>query len=261
MQSTTFQTIHCEVKEKTAFITLNRPNVLNAFNVEMIKELDEYLKCLRLDEKIRFIVVKGYGKAFSAGGDIKEMLQLNDEEDFYHIMDDINSLIMTFYSMPQLTIAAVEGPAAGLGLSLALGADRIICSTNSKLAMNFIGIGLVPDGGGHFLLKERIGIHHAKQIIWEGRTIGAEEGYEIGLIDQITDAVSESVSDYLEEWKKKPILAMIKTKKIYAELNREELLKTLELEKYAQWAMRQTLDHQEGIKSFIEKRKPVFRGE
>lgn len=260
MQSTNFQTIECKLKDSTAYITLNRPELLNAFNAIMFKELDFCLKEIRLKDQIKFVVLDGKGEAFSAGGDLQQMQEIKDEDTFLRIMDDIHSMTMAFFSMPQLTIAAVEGPVAGFGLSLVLGADYIICDENSKLAMNFINVGLVPDGGGHFLLKERIGSKRAMQMIWEGNTLKAEEALKIGLIDSITSDVFQSVSEQLDKWRKKPILAMIKTKKILAELNREQLLKTLELEKHAQWAMRQTSDHQEGITAFFEKRAPRFQG-
>ncbi|MBS4177518.1 enoyl-CoA hydratase [Lederbergia citrea] len=259
---TTFQTVELEIQGSTAVVKMNRPKALNALNLMMIDELDACLKVVRADEKLKMVVLSGNGGAFSAGGDIKEMLQLQGEDAFFNIMDKINALIVTIYSMPQLTIAAIEGAAAGLGLSIALAADHIICSEESRIAMNFIGIGLIPDGGGHFLLGERMGTRKAKQLIWEGKTLTADEAKNIGLVDEVAVVdVQAAVRRRLEFWENRPMLAMIKTKKIYAELNREKLLKTLELEKQGQWVMRQTRDHQEGIEAFVEKRPPVFRGE
>lgn len=257
----TYESLELEIKGQTAFIMMNRPKQLNALNSILIEELYNCLKQVSADENVRIVVIKGNGGAFSAGGDIKEMLQLSDEEEFFNIMEKINNLIVTLYSMPQLTIAAIEGAAAGLGLSIALASDYIICADNGKLAMNFIGIGLVPDGGGHFLLEHRLGEVKAKQLIWEGAVLSAVDALNIGLIDEKAATIQESVDLCVDRWSSKPVLAMIKTKKIYAELNRETLLKSLELEKHAQWAMRQTKDHQEGIRAFVEKRHPKFCGE
>ncbi|KYC97148.1 MULTISPECIES: enoyl-CoA hydratase [Heyndrickxia] len=256
-----YHTLEIEQTGNIAYIRFNRPDSLNALNTLLIKDLVECLKEITLKESIKIVVLQGKGKAFSSGGDIKEMLQIHGEEPFFSAMDQINELISTLYNMPKLTIAAIEGAAAGLGLSIALATDYIISDINSKIAMNFIGIGLIPDGGGHFLLKRRIGENKAKQLIWEGKVLSAQEALERELIDEITDNLPEALERKLHQWNAKPLQAMIKTKKIYTELKRQNLLKALELEKQAQWKMRQTKDHQEGIKAFVEKRKPNFIGE
>ncbi|HEY4553015.1 MAG TPA: enoyl-CoA hydratase [Bacillaceae bacterium] len=256
-----YETIELKLEGRTAHIRLNRPDTLNALNVQMIQELCKCIKELSADEGLRIVKLSGNGGAFSAGGDIKEMLALEGEEAFFDVMEDINQMIIALYSMPQLTVAAIEGAAAGLGLSIALAADYLLCGKESKLAMNFIGVGLIPDGGGHFLLERRVGDVKARQLIWEGKTLQGEEALHIGLADAMASDANEAADDMIKSWLSKPTLAMIKTKKIYAELHREQLLKSLELEKRAQWAMRQTKDHQEGIRAFAEKRKPVFKGE
>lgn len=97
-------------------------------------------------------------------------------------------------------------------------------------------------------------------MIWDGKVLDPAEAFQIGIIDEVTDQLEGSIQLKLQSWLNKPLLAMIKTKNIYAELNREKLLNTLEHEKQAQWAMRQTKDHREGIQAFIEKRKPIFQG-
>ena len=142
----------------------------------------------------------------------------------------------------------------------ALATDYIIANASSKLAMNFIGIGLIPDGGGHFFMKLRVGETKAKQLIWEGKPLRAAEALELGLIDEVTEDLTEAVNRKVSEWQKKPLQAMIKTKKIYAEENRVSLIKFLELEKVAQSRMRETADHKEGIQAFLEKRPAQFTG-
>ncbi|CAM4063324.1 enoyl-CoA hydratase [Lederbergia lenta] len=255
------QTIHLAVKGKVAYITLNRPKSLNAMNVLMMNELDHCFKHVRKDKSIKIVILQGKSENFSAGGDIKEMLQIDGEQEFYSVMDKIHSIIMTFYRLPQVTLAAVDGAAAGLGLSLALAADYVICSQEAKIAMNFIGIGLIPDGGGHFFMEERIGTNKAKQLIWEGKTMDALQAMHIGLIDETVEDLSEAIDHRITLWLEKPLLAMSRTKEIYTELNREKLQKTLELEKQAQWLVRRSKDHREGIQAFVEKRRPMFKGE
>ncbi|WP_026692641.1 enoyl-CoA hydratase [Peribacillus kribbensis] len=245
---------------RLAVIELNRPDSLNALNLDLLKELLACLKDITVDEKVDMVVLKGSGRGFCSGGDIKAMLELTGEEDFFAMMECISELAVTLYCIPKLTLCAIHGAAAGLGLSIALACDYIIADTNSKIAMNFIGIGLIPDGGGHFFLERRIGEVHAKELIWEGRVLTADEAAAKRLIHETAENLEEAVDRKIGEWRQKPTAAMIKTKKILAENNRPYLLKMLELEKYGQLKMRRTKDHQEGIEAFIQKRKPVFIG-
>jgi 2-(1,2-epoxy-1,2-dihydrophenyl)acetyl-CoA isomerase len=255
------ETVKVSVEGKVATVELNRPESLNALDLEMIRGLAWNLKELCNSDEAEIIVLKGAGRAFSSGGDIKTMLAGSNESDFYGIMESINELVTTLYSMPKLTISAINGAAAGLGFSLAMATDYIMADPDSKLAMNFIGIGLIPDGGGHFFMKKRLGETKAKHHIWEGKPMTAAQALEMGLIDEVIEGdMNEAVANKLDEWQQKPLQAMIKTKKIYAEENRASLLKFLELEKFAQYKMRQTQDHKEGIQAFLEKRKPNFTG-
>ncbi|MBM7694160.1 enoyl-CoA hydratase/carnithine racemase [Peribacillus deserti] len=245
---------------RLAAVELNRPESINALNLDLLRELVLTLKDLTVNEQVDIVVLKGKGKGFCSGGDIKSMLALSDESDFFAMMDIITELSMTLYCMPKLTLCAVHGAAAGLGLTIALACDHIIADSKSKIAMNFIGIGLIPDGGGHFFLERRLGEVKAKELIWEGKVLTANEAIEKRLIHESTDNLEAAVKQKINEWKQKPVAAMIKTKKILAENNRPNLLKILELEKHGQLKMRRTQDHLEGIQAFVEKRKPKFTG-
>ncbi|ULT58061.1 enoyl-CoA hydratase [Neobacillus drentensis] len=253
--------VNLRVNGRVATIELNRPEALNAMDIDVIKGLVCKLKEISESDEIDILVITGKGKAFSAGGDIKTMLSNMNEADFFPVMDYISELIITLYSLPKLTISAVSGAAAGLGFSLALATDYIIADETSKLAMNFIGIGLIPDGGAHFFLEKRLGETKAKQVIWDGKMLSADEAYKLGLIQEVAEgSLQETLEERVQDWLSRPVQAMIKTKKIMAEENRPQLLKVLELEKYGQQKMRETLDHREGIRAFLEKRKPKFIG-
>ncbi|MCM3725581.1 enoyl-CoA hydratase [Neobacillus cucumis] len=253
--------VNLRVNHRVATIELNRPDALNAIDTDVIKGLIYKLKEISDSDEIDILVLTGKGRAFSSGGDIKTMLSNMNESDFFPVMDCISELIITLYSLPKLTISAVSGAAAGLGFSLALSTDYIIADKTSKLAMNFIGIGLIPDGGAHFFLEKRLGETMAKQVIWDGKSLSADEAFKMGLIQEVAESnLLETLEARVEDWLSRPVQAMIKTKKIMAEKNRPQLLKVLELEKYGQQKMRETRDHREGIRAFIEKRKPVFIG-
>ncbi|MET3317310.1 UNVERIFIED_ORG: enoyl-CoA hydratase/carnithine racemase [Peribacillus simplex] len=254
-------TVLVTYSERTATVAMNRPEAMNALNPQMLNDFIFALKEVSENEDVDVVILKGNGKAFSAGGDIKMMLSPDKEEGFNDLMDGISELVTTLYFMPKLTISAIHGAAAGLGLSIALATDHLIADSESKVAMNFIGIGLIPDGGGHFFLERRLGEVGAKELIWEGRVLTALEAKEKGLIHEIADGTLEqAVERKVQGWLKSPVQAMIKTKKILSEKNRPLLIKMLEIEKAAQFKMRQTADHQEGIKAFVEKRRPNFIG-
>ncbi|XJZ28098.1 enoyl-CoA hydratase [Bacillota bacterium Lsc_1132] len=253
--------VNVRVNERVATVEFNRPDSLNALDTEMIKGLVWKLKEISESDDIDIVVLTGKGRAFSAGGDIKWMIDQTNESDFLGLMESLNELIVTLYSLPKLTISAISGAAAGLGLSIALATDYIIADLSSILAMNFIGIGLIPDGGGHFFLEKRLGETKAKQLIWEGKKYRADEALQIGLIQEVAEeGLQEALDARIADWLSRPVHAMIKTKKILAEKNRPQLLKILELEKYGQLKMRETADHREGIQAFIEKRPARFIG-
>ncbi|CAM5208600.1 Enoyl-CoA hydratase/carnithine racemase OS=Ureibacillus acetophenoni OX=614649 GN=SAMN05877842_10754 PE=3 SV=1 [Ureibacillus acetophenoni] len=258
----TYETINLEVKDRLATLTLSRPQAMNSMDAKMMGELADCFESLKDHNEVQILVVKGDGKAFSAGGDIKMMLQSNEVTDFNVLMQEVTRLALAFYQLPMITIAQVHGAAAGLGFSLALGHDILVAEESSKLAMNFIGIGLVPDGGGHFFMKERLGVPKAKQVIWEGKVMNGHEAHQLGLVDHIAPEGNAElfVNQIVQKLLASPISSMIETKKLYHQQKLDELKETLESEANAQTRMRQTEDHLEGIQAFVEKRKPVFKG-
>ncbi|TFB21721.1 enoyl-CoA hydratase [Filobacillus milosensis] len=245
---------------KITYITLNRPEQLNSMNIELLEELSKVLEQVK-DDDSKVVVLTGAGKAFSAGGDVKTMLQNTDPEGFKQVMKTIKNCSTLFYTMPKVTIASLNGAAAGLGLSMALAADYIIADEDAKIAMNFIGIGLIPDGGGHFYMEQRLGPVKAKQTIWEGKMMTAKEAQPFGLVDLATSHLEKALETYLTKLSHSPLMSMIETKKILNNKQLPLLEEVLDQETKGQALMRQTKDHQEGIQAFIEKRNPNFIGE
>ena len=220
-----YQTVELKKEGRLARLTLNRPASMNAMDGVMMKELADVFESLKNDDSVQVLLIQGAGRAFSAGGDIKAMLDPNNPMELGDVMGDVSRLASALYTLPQITIAAVHGAAAGLGLSVALACDYVVAEEESKIAMNFIGIGLVPDGGGHFFLKERVGIPKAKSLIWSGKVMNGLEAHTQGLIDEVVGegkayGYGESLAAQLLA---SPIAAMIATKKILHEQKSKNL--------------------------------------
>ncbi len=257
-----YETLELTKQGRTGYLKLNRPQAMNAMSGTMMKELADCFEALHHDSTLQVLVIHGEGKAFSAGGDIKEMMDPANPMDIDSVMVDVSRLAKALYTLPQVTIAAIHGASAGLAFSMALACDYIIAEENSKLAMNFIGIGLVPDGGGHFFLKERVGTAKAQHMIWAGQVLKAHDALAKGIIDEVTaeGRSMEYANDYVEQTLASPVKAKLATKHILHHLKVAELEQVLELEASAQSTMRKSTDHLEGIQAFVEKRKPQFQG-
>ena len=259
-----YENITVERNGRLAIVSLNRSQSMNAMDEIMMNELANCFEALQNDSTIQVLMLKGSGKVFSAGGDIKAMLGNGVEGniEIESIMLDISRMVKAFYSLPMVTIAAVHGAAAGLGFSLALAADIIIAEEDSKLAMNFIGIGLIPDGAGHFFMKERLGVPKAKQMIWAGEVINGDVAKKLGLVDEVVESGTavEQAGQLAQKLLHSPLAAMIETKKILHTQKQAELNEILKMESETQTRMRKTADHLEGIKAFVEKRSANFEG-
>jgi len=183
-----------EVTGPVAVLTLNRPKARNALDDGMRETLRGELEALSADEDVRVIVLTGAGSAFCAGGDIKSMRQRLEQPPGqvavrgWRRQQQTAAFIATLANVGQVTIAAVNGPAMGLGLDVALACDFIIAAPEAQFAASFVKRGLVPDGGGLYTLPRRIGLQLTKELIYSGRTVGAEEALHIHLADRLAES-------------------------------------------------------------------------
>lgn len=247
-----------ETESKIAVVQLNRPQVLNALNFELMDELLHALQTLERDEEILAIVLTGNEKAFAAGADIKEfavrnsaqMLLENPLEKWQHIE-----------KFPKPLIAAVSGYALGGGCELILMCDVVIASETAKLGLPEVNIGVMPGAGGTQRLTHLIGKFKAMELILTGRTIDAQEAFALGLVSKVVPA-----AEYLEEAKrvareiasKSPIAVRAAKEAVLAALSGLE--QGLAFERKSFYLLFDTEDKKEGMQAFLEKRKPQWKG-
>lgn len=188
------QLIEVTIDAGVATLALNRPDKRNAVSDDMRGEMIEALERLAADKAVRAVVVTGNGKGFCAGGDIAGMerrMQAPPGEVAFNGWSRqlrVHHAVGLLHHMPKPTIAAVNGAAAGLGADMALSCDFVIASNYASFAWSYINRGLVPDGGGLYFLPRRVGLPRAKELIFSGRRVDAEEALKLGIADRLTSA-------------------------------------------------------------------------
>jgi 2-(1,2-epoxy-1,2-dihydrophenyl)acetyl-CoA isomerase len=251
-----------EDKGAVRIITLNRPKAFNSFDRTMGKTFQEALDAAGQDDSVRCIVIKGEGRAFCAGQDLKEVTA-PDAPDFRVIVEETyNQSIKRICSIKKPIIAAVNGVAAGAGANIALACDLTIATESASFIQAFSKIGLIPDSGGTYWLPRLVGMQRAKAMAFFGNKVSAQEAESIGLIyksiaDENFDAAVEKTSSQLAAM---PTLALGLTKAAFHEGMDNDLDAQLKTELEYQFIAAESNDYKEGVNSFLEKRAPEFKG-
>ena len=241
-------------------ITLNRPDVFNAFNRALHAQLRSALETAA-DPAVRAVVITGAGRGFCAGQDLREFAALEGSlrdalEETYH------PNIRLIRGLAKPVIAAVNGPAAGAGLSLASACDVRVASTAAAFVPGFVGIGLVPDSGGTWFLHRLLGFARAFEWMSSNRKLGAEEALAWGLVSDVIPAegFDARVAELAAGWAALPTLAVAMTKQLFEFAHTASLEEQLALEAELQQAAVGSVDFAEGVGAFLEKRPPSFTG-
>lgn len=258
-----FEAIIYEVKDGVAYITLNRPDVFNAFNDQQSFELQDALKQAERDKDVRVLVLSGAGKAFCSGQDLKAISGSKNRSLSDSLYKRYNPIIRSMRNMPKPIIARLNGVAAGAGCSLALACDMIVASENASLIEVFVNVGLVLDSGSSYFLPRIVGSQKAFEWSTMGTKVSAQEAFNLGIINRICKAeeLDEEVKKLTDYYSKAPTKAIGMMKKMLNKAGHSDLETMLEYEAFCQEIAGKSEDYKEGVTAFNEKRKPEFKGE
>lgn len=252
-----------KIKNHIGILTLNRPEAANALSREMLSQLKDQLMVWKDDSNIRVLLLTGAGeKVFSAGADLKERAGMSENE-VREAVADIRSAVQAVHDFPKPVICAINGAAIGGGLELALACDLRIASENASFALTETGLGIIPGAGGTQRLPRMIGVHKAKEMIFTGRRLSAQEALQEGLLLRVTyrKELLDSGMDLAYDITQRAPLANSWAKHAINKGTEMPLEKGLEAEKEAYENIISTKDRLEGLAAFKEKRSPVFKGE
>jgi 2-(1,2-epoxy-1,2-dihydrophenyl)acetyl-CoA isomerase len=246
-----------------ATVTLNRPDKLNALNKDLAVALNETLLSISTDKHIAVVVITGAGRAFCAGGDLTVIgkgHQENDMADLEPLLRAGMGSVLKIRTMRQPVIAAVNGPAAGAGMNIALAADIRIAADSASFGENFVNVGLFPDYGGTFFLPELVGPAKAAEFFYTGEMIDAKTALQLGIVNRIVPAaeLAQAAQAFARKLADGPHLAIQGVKHVLFGEKRDALVKALDQEVEQQMKCFQSKDCGEGIRAFLEKRKPKF---
>lgn len=258
----TYEKIHYTIADGVATITLNRPDKLNSFDREMSKEVIDALDKAKDDHQVRAVLITGEGRAFSAGQDLAEAIAPGTKiEDI--ITEQYNPIIKRIRSLPKPVIAAVNGVAAGAGANIAFACDLTLAAESANFIQSFINIGLIPDSGGTFTLPRVIGMQRAFGQMILAPKISAKEAEAMGLIWKAVpdDLLKDEATKLARQLATMPTKAIALTKEALNRSMANDLDAQLETENELQSIAGRSHDYNEGVKAFLEKRKPAYKGE
>ena len=261
----TGETVKLEIREGSAQIVLNRPDSLNSWNEQFGRDLRVALDFVTSDDSVRAVMITGAGRAFSSGADLAEQRSENEGQapDLSQRLRELyNPAILAVREMPKPVIAAVNGPAAGIGCSLALACDLVIAAESAFFLLAFVNIGLVPDGGVTTTIPARAGFARASDMALLGERVPAATALEWGLINRVVaDAdLEQSTTLLLAHLAKGPTRAYANAKRLLNRTLYAGLSEQLDAEADAQREQGETADFLEGVLAFAEKRPPRFTG-
>jgi enoyl-CoA hydratase/carnithine racemase len=262
----TYQTLSVRKDGAVDHVTLNRPESLNALNRRMVDELLDYFGALYWDKSVRVVVMRGAGKAYCAGLDLKERDNSagpNTPANGLTRQRQISEIVMRMRRCPQAIVSLVHGPACGGGFALALASDIRIAGASARMNAAFIRIGLSAcDIGVSYFLPRLVGVSVASELMLTGRFINADRALRVGLVSDVVpdDKMEEAAASYIDEMLTTSPLGLRMTKEcLNMSVDAGSLEAAVAMEDRNQILCAQTGDFQEGIRAFLEKRRPAYQ--
>ena len=255
-----------EIKDGIGTITLNRPERLNAFTLEMIDLWVEALQDARENDAVRVVVVTGAGRAFCSGGDVGNMASGSREamSGLRHKqwLEVVHRVPLTLETLDKPVIAALNGAAAGAGLDMALMCDLRFAAEGARFSEAYVKVGLIPGDGGTYFLPRLVGPARALELLWTGDFVDAREAERIGLVNRVVppDQLMPTTYEFAGRLASGPTVAIRTIKRAVYQGLRTDLRAHLDLISSHMAFIRQTEDHREGARAFVEKRPPQFKG-
>jgi 2-(1,2-epoxy-1,2-dihydrophenyl)acetyl-CoA isomerase len=259
------ETVDLTTDGGAARILLNRPEALNAWNEQFGLDLRDAVQTVADDKAVRAVLITGAGRGFSSGADLKEQRSGDDGlPDLSQRLKDVyHPIIVGLREMPKPVVAAVNGPAVGIGCSLALAADLILAAESAYFLLAFVNIGLVPDGGSTAFLPARIGYARSAEMAMLGERVPAEQALDWGLVNRVVpdDRLEADAAELLERLASGPTVSYAGSKRLLNRRAYADLEGQLEAEADAQREQGYSKDFIEGVLAFVEKRPANFTGE
>ncbi len=253
--------VNYELRGGLAIITLDRPEKMNALTVEMREALGTYFETAARDPAVRAVLLRAAGKAFCASGDVGKMGDFTAASG-QQLLKLAQRMVRNLANIEKPVVAAVRGAVAGIGWSMALACDAVIASDTARFTQVFRHVGLAPDGGAIYFLTQHLGVQRAKELVYSGRRIDAQEALGLGLVNRVLpdDELDAVAFEYARDLASGPTFALGVAKKMFKLMYQPDLETLLDAEAWAQGLTLLTDDHKEGVRAFFEKRKPRFQG-
>lgn len=257
-----YQYITFDIIDSVGKIILNRPGILNSFNRAMAKELQEALDNSAADKNIRAVFLTGSGRAFCAGQDLEEAIAPGAKIAAI-VKETYNPIITKIRTIEKPVVCAVNGVAAGAGANIAFACDITMAALSANFIQSFANIGLIPDSGGTFFLPRLAGLQRATALAMLGEKINATQAKEFGLIWNVLpdDKLQDEAFSVAKKLAAMPTKGLGLTKRLFNAGLSSNLENQLLLEEKRQEDAANSYDYREGVNAFLEKRKPVFKGE